>query len=212
MAKKQLKKIKKRIKNMNEDDFYNDHLAAQGKNPEVLIKIPNKIKILSKTYDVKFVDDNYFCGHDNLSKCKLIFQEGIDDIDQLITLFQMIITIIEKELLLKLNKTAQMIIAQFIINIFKNGLKLSDKITVLNRTYNVEYRNNNSDSGNAIYNTKQIIIDKNNDLQHKHETLIHEIIHLISDTFYLELDENTVHMLGIGLYTFFADNGFIIYK
>jgi Zn-dependent peptidase ImmA (M78 family) len=94
-------------------------------------------------------------------------------------------------------------------------MKLPKKLKIAGRTFDVEYfdfdksvRGNNMD-GNCAHNKQHIQIDSTNHRQHQESTLLHEIIHLVSNSMNMDLKEEQVAQLETGLYQVLNDNGFL---
>ena len=60
--------------------------------------------------------------------------------------------------------------------------------------------------GDIYWDKSEIRLSSNNDDDQQQATLIHEILHGISDMFNLDLSEDTVLRLGNALYTVIKDN------
>jgi Zn-dependent peptidase ImmA (M78 family) len=94
-------------------------------------------------------------------------------------------------------------------------MKLPKKLKILGRPFIVEYKDfeklvqHNGMSGNCTGHKQLIQIDSSNPRERQENTLLHEIIHLISDDLSLEFSEETVKRITTGLYQVLNDNGFL---
>ena len=86
------------------------------------------------------------------------------------------------------------------------------KIKIGWKSYEVKHAKETLNSGDALYGQidydKQVITlrDSNTAIQDE-ATLVHEVLHGISDMYGLDLNEKTVTLLGDALYTVMRDAG-----
>jgi hypothetical protein len=79
-----------------------------------------------------------------------------------------------------------------------------DKITILGKVYNVQYLPDDmmqGYTGTAKRTRQQINIAINQGNDSMHETLLHEVIHIIDGELKLELSEETIARLAVGIYS-----------
>ena len=94
---------------------------------------------------------------------------------------------------------------------------LQKSIRILGKDYEVEYcdlrkeKESSASSRGYVCTGEQIIrIDNHNSKrQTQEETLLHEIIHALSDALGADLDEKQVNLMGAGLYQVINDNGLL---
>jgi hypothetical protein len=95
-------------------------------------------------------------------------------------------------------------------------MKLPKKVKILGKTYTVECFDFDSKvqannlNGNISYNKQIIQIDSTLHKDQQNDVLLHEAIHAIDNELCLKLDEQTIRLLGVGLYQFLNDNGFLV--
>jgi hypothetical protein len=91
-------------------------------------------------------------------------------------------------------------------------MKLLKQIKILGLDFDVEYckfddrLQLNQFTGNCINRKQKIQVDTDSHIEHQKVTLLHEIIHIISDNLSLDFDEKTVKCLSVALYQVFKDN------
>jgi hypothetical protein len=77
-------------------------------------------------------------------------------------------------------------------------------IQILGKTYKIEYVDNKTLGGNyGDCNTTKAYIRINKEItkQQQEDTLLHEVLHIISDELKIELEERQVHPLATALYS-----------
>ena len=77
-------------------------------------------------------------------------------------------------------------------------------ITILGKTYSIEYVDELHSAGTmgaANRNHQTIIICKDNHEEQQNDTLLHEVIHMISRELMMDLDEQTIARLAVGLHS-----------
>lgn len=77
-------------------------------------------------------------------------------------------------------------------------------IQILGKTYNIEYVDNKTLGGSyGDCNTTKAYIRINKEItkQQQEDTLIHEVLHIISDELKIELEERQVQILATALYS-----------
>ena len=82
-------------------------------------------------------------------------------------------------------------------------------ITILGKPYQIHYVDKVDDddnSGESNIRTGEIKVLNALTPHLSRETLLHEIIHIVSDELYLELSERQVAALSVGLYSVYRDN------
>lgn len=66
--------------------------------------------------------------------------------------------------------------------------------------HEVEYR------GRTLYKENKLLILDSYSTEDKFRTLLHEVIHVLDNDFKLEMEENTIRRLTVGLYQVLRDN------
>lgn len=81
---------------------------------------------------------------------------------------------------------------------------------ILGKKITVKYLSENSYidgyKGRVDSNRNEIVIRKDMPVENQEETLLHEVIHNISDNIGIGLDENQVKQICVSLYSVFKDN------
>ena len=88
------------------------------------------------------------------------------------------------------------------------------KIKICGIDYEVCYRTNEEMSGHlglADFNGQKISINSNHTKQTQEIALIHEILHIVSDSYGLNLSEHQVKILTHGLISVYKDNSNIFH-
>jgi Zn-dependent peptidase ImmA (M78 family) len=92
---------------------------------------------------------------------------------------------------------------------------LREKINILGRTFKVEYIDFdevypvNNEDGTCYISKLRIQIDSKNPREVQESTLLHEMLHAISDALELGFEEKTIKRFEAGLYQVLNDNGFL---
>lgn len=121
----------------------------------------------------------------------------------------------------KLYKVIEKAHTKIIWMCFFNGGKMLDEIKIGWKNYKIIKTNPNHnliDSGKDCYgeidyNKREIYLNESlNDEEQNKATLIHEMLHGISEMYNLELSEDIVSRLGEALYIVIKDNGIKLTK
>jgi len=73
-------------------------------------------------------------------------------------------------------------------------------IIVLGKPYSIEYRAMD-DAGFLEHNIQKIYVNNTHGVDQQAETLLHEVLHAISNELRLDLPEKTVARLAVGIYS-----------
>lgn len=77
-------------------------------------------------------------------------------------------------------------------------------MTVLGKQYSVTYETSNAMNGNfgaAKRSDALIRINREISLEQQEETLLHEVIHIVDEELLLNMNEEQIHRLAVGLYS-----------
>ncbi|MBK5244300.1 MAG: hypothetical protein JJE18_04615 [Eubacteriaceae bacterium] len=93
-------------------------------------------------------------------------------------------------------------------------MNIPKKIKIGWKEYKIEFKKTkrklievaNLRYGEIDYDKRIITLNDESDKENQKATLIHEMIHGISDMYKLNFEENTVEMLGDAVYTLIKDN------
>ncbi|GAH44107.1 unnamed protein product [marine sediment metagenome] len=93
---------------------------------------------------------------------------------------------------------------------------IPDKIKVSGVDYKIEFVKEIKDDlheaeyrGRTIYKENRILILDSYSTEGKFRTILHEIIHVLDDDYKLEMEENTIRRLTVGLYQVLKDNNLL---
>ena len=88
--------------------------------------------------------------------------------------------------------------------------KIPTKLRVFGHTYSVTIGELDGEGANiygiCLHREKKIILSNKNTYSQNEATLLHEVIHVISDSFAAGLEEKQVQAIASGLYSVLKDN------